>query len=464
MLDCPWYGEFRSGARDEYLYYPHQDAWSDTFSTTVFSLVRPITYYGGLVGYVEAQCRKDLFDQITLEGESAQAPNRMIVLDGDHVFYANFNDPTGALTRHYLAEHESLIGNSKRAVNPLTGEVEMVVTLGGNANSRVVVAQQMNRITGNMGSFLITMYAIILMVLATSIGFFIILVRRMTVPLRHLKDSIDATRADTLSGVETPFSQRDNDEIALIERSFSSMQKRLRESINNEIRLQTLQTKARFETLQARINPHFLYNTLGIISGKCMEVDQYEVADMCNHMASTLRYSLSSPDAISTISEEIQHTRNYLIIMSKRFEHRLEYQFDEDARVADALFPKLCIQPLVENSILHGFENTLADVMRIRVESKLLPGDQWEVRIFDNGCGFGKEQIERINGTIARYKAQGMGAEETDDVSWGGMGILNTFIRIELFSQNKMEMRVANNNSGGACIIIRCPFVDRRKE
>ncbi len=129
--------------------------------------------------------------------------------------------------------------------------------------------------------------------------------------------------------------------------------------------------------------------------------------------------------------EELQHAGNYLVLMKKRYEYRLEYSFDVDEAIQDALLPKLCIQPLIENSLMHGFDQVAVEVMRISVTGRLTGDGFWEIAIADNGSGFPQDALDRITRVIDEYKRRVRKAEESEELSIAAWQF-NTFVRIEL--------------------------------
>ena len=465
IVTAQWYEALTDGLQDEYLCFPHKDNWADDRFTMVYSLVVPIRYYDELVGFAEVQLRMDEYDQAVFDLNLDRHPTRMIVSMDNRLFYSNRASYGGFLTQHYLEADEALISGATHAVNPVTQKDEMIVILPAGNGWNIIVAQELDQIMKDLNVFPLTFAIVAIVILLISVAVNYILINRLTIPLRKLKQNIDSMQADTLTQTQVKLSAgKNSNELTLIQESFNDMQARLKQSMDNEIRLQYLQTKAHFDTLQARINPHYLYNTLGVVSSMCSEVGQDEIAGMCVRLSRILRYSMASADAITTVSEEINHARDYLDLMKKRFEHRLEYTFSIDPGMNDALIPKLCVQPLIENSILHGFETVPVEIMRIDVQGLIPDGNYWEITIRDNGCGFSPEALSRIRTTIEEYKKRMRKVEESSDLSIGGMGIVNTFVRIELFSSRKVEFTLANTPDGGAAITIRCPIIKRTRE
>lgn len=464
VRSCPWYEELTKRKADECLTFPQLDNWTDGGRMNVFSLTVPLRYYDDIVGFIEVQCLLSVFSQLSIDSNYEKYPLRMIVSGDGRVLYTSraYSYAGSYFASHYQKKHDILMDSIQHAVNPVTQKDEMIISLNAKDGWNVIVAQEIDQIMQTVAPFQYTLVVATVAMLCVSIVFCVLMARWMTKPLRALKQTIDSTGVGTLDKpLERPNLLRREDEFGQIEKSFYEMRLRLKQSMDNEIRLTYLQTKAHFDTLQARINPHYLYNTLGVISSMCYEAGQDSIAEMCITLCNILRYSISGIEALATVRDEMRHAQDYLALMKKRYEYRLTYVFDVDPAIEDGLMPKLCIQPLIENSILHGYENIVVDIMRIEIRGKLLENGFWEVSIRDNGCGFSVKALQTIQKTIDEYKRRIRKVEDSPELSIGGMGIVNTFVRIELFSERKVRMTLSNAGDGGAIITIRCPLIGK---
>ena len=111
--------------------------------------------------------------------------------------------------------------------------------------------------------------------------------------------------------------------------------------------------------LQSQINPHFLYNTLDTIRGQAMCDDNIEVANMIETLASFFRYSISRKGNLVTLRDELNNINNYMRIQQYRFNNRFSLEIvvdEEDMQAYDFYVPRLILQPIVENAIVHGLE------------------------------------------------------------------------------------------------------------
>jgi LytS/YehU family sensor histidine kinase len=176
--------------------------------------------------------------------------------------------------------------------------------------------------------------------------------------------------------------------IAYLNISYARLaEKRLRFERELEIsRLSEQKTKAELEALQAKVNPHFLYNTLNSIAELSLHQGS-KARQMTIALAELFRYSLNKKnETLITVEEEVEMVENYLMIEKIRFEDKLEVSIEVDEGARRAKVPKFILQPLVENAVIHGLRDP--DKMGvIRVVIRRHDG-RLEFRIYDNGSPF----------------------------------------------------------------------------
>jgi two-component system, LytTR family, sensor kinase len=152
------------------------------------------------------------------------------------------------------------------------------------------------------------------------------------------------------------------------------------------IQLQDLKMKAELAALQAKINPHFLYNSLNSIASLVHENPE-RAEDMVINLSKFYRYSTGrSEDYFDTLSNEIEMIKTYLAIEQVRFGDRLQYVIDILPALSEIKIPRFLIQPLVENSIKHGIAQ-VPDKGLIQI-SVAMQDDWIELNVHDNGPAF----------------------------------------------------------------------------
>lgn len=166
----------------------------------------------------------------------------------------------------------------------------------------------------------------------------------------------------------------------------AQLEKSLRHQESEAARLRQLIEQSRFAQLQSQINPHFLFNTLQSISNVAGIERASVTGDMVVRLANFFRYTLDHDDSVVTLAREVDLLRDYISLQELRFGERISFEMDCDARCDGCMIPKFTLQPLVENSIVHGMRSR-GEGGRIRIVTQC-EGDSCVIRITDNGGGF----------------------------------------------------------------------------
>ena len=230
------------------------------------------------------------------------------------------------------------------------------------------------------------------------------------------------------------FNSKSRDEISLLGRKLNQMIDELQNLIDKEYKLVISQKKAEYRALQARIKPHFLYNSLNCIIGLNRLGDRKRLELAILDLKDMMRYSLSNENnnGWSTIEEEVTFINQYIHLEKLRFEDKLQFilEYNEDAK--DYFIPKLLIQPLVENAIIHNVENSLVPIL-VKVKIDIIDNKILQLIIEDEGNGFDTS----ING--------------------GGIGLSNVKERLE-YGISGYEMKVNSIIGKGTKIEIFIPL------
>lgn len=199
--------------------------------------------------------------------------------------------------------------------------------------------------------------------------------------------------------------------------------------------------KNHLDFLQSRVNPHFLFNTLNMISSLARIENAGQTAELMEITASFLRYNLDNISKIVTLEKEMQNLKEYVAIQEYRYGGRYAYYFDADEQALDFLMPCMILQPLVENAIQHGIAMMLSGGW-VRIKALATEeGIRLEVR--DNGVGMDKEQIQDIYKEIYENNSSNT-----------HIGIRNIYRRLQLFYHNGVQFEMENMNPGLKIVIL----------
>ena len=271
--------------------------------------------------------------------------------------------------------------------------------------------------------------------------------RTLTTPIKNIHRSIKFLSLDTLApDAQSPFRSKLN-ELEQLGLAFREMRERLQESLEEVITARLREMEANMFALQAQMNPHFLYNMISNISIMAEESHQGAIAEVCARLSGMLRYISSGSTAPVTLQQELDHTLNYLQLMRLRYEDGVRFEIDVPEALRALEVPKLIVQPLAENSMKYAIHADPPWVISIRGHD--FP-DRWELEIRDNGPGFAEPKLRQLKAKLA--SAHPMIRKPYLQID--GMGILNIYIRLKLFFDNRAEMELGNHPAGGAVVTI----------
>ncbi|MDI4646358.1 sensor histidine kinase [Cohnella hashimotonis] len=181
------------------------------------------------------------------------------------------------------------------------------------------------------------------------------------------------------------------DEIGEIGNGFLRMVEQLKETINDVYVGKIKQREAEITALQSQINPHFLYNTLDSIHWLAIKKKNYDVSEQIEALSEIFRHVLNNGEPLVTIRQELDFLESYMFIQKHKYGSRIQLRIEMDASLMSCKMPKLILQPLVENAIVHGLEQVVEGGL-IEVELTRIP-DGIRFIVADNGAGADEMQI-----------------------------------------------------------------------
>jgi two-component system sensor histidine kinase YesM len=218
--------------------------------------------------------------------------------------------------------------------------------------------------------------------------------------------------------------------------------------------------QAQYLAMQHQINPHFLYNTLECIRGEAMTNGSEDIAKMTETLAQFFRYTISNLDQLVTLDDELTNVRNYYNIHEYRFSDRLklEIKFDDEkdrGAIMNAKVPKLILQPIVENSIIHGVEDMLGSG-RVSILVQYT-GSRLILLVSDNGVGMSPEKLRKLNDGLFNV----YGRFENNSGAGGGIALANVNNRINLLFGEDYGLTVMSEEGVGTDVEITLPYLTR---
>lgn len=297
--------------------------------------------------------------------------------------------------------------------------------------------ERMNR----LGAAVFVLNTVLSVVLAVWIS------RSITGPVSRLVRTARQISKGNLSVEPAP---RSNDELGILSDAFERMSAELKELIERDkasLEKDRLVKELELKALQSQINPHFLFNTLNVLSKLALLEGAEKTSDLIVSMSNLMRYNLRKLDAPVTLRSELEHVKEYFAIQQARFRDRIRLELDIDESALQEAIPSLTLQPIVENAFVHGIAGREEGAV-IRLEIKRA-GKGVLIRIADNGAGMSEEA--RL--ALLRLEAE-PGKEQSQST---GLGTRNVFKRLQLFYGRGDLVDIASVPGEGTTVTIVIP-------
>lgn len=278
---------------------------------------------------------------------------------------------------------------------------------------------------------------------AVSIALSLRLSRQMFQPIGTLHRAITQVGKNDLE-VQVPVQEGQCDELGELAQQFNGMVLSLRRNQQALLKNQQALNDAQIRMMQAQLNPHFLCNTLDTMKwiSKINQVPQ--VALMSTNLADILRFCIS-PDEFVELRQELAILGRYVEIQRIRLSDSFTFAQDVPEGLLSCLVPKMMLQPLAENAILHGLSGVQDG--RLTVTARESDG-VLEICVLDNGCGFPAEML---------------GPYQAPEQQTGHLGLFNVDTILRKHYGESFGLRLGNRKDGaGACITARLPM--RRRD
>ncbi|MEG0640048.1 MAG: histidine kinase [Clostridia bacterium] len=235
------------------------------------------------------------------------------------------------------------------------------------------------------------------------------------------------------------------DEFNLLAHRFNAMSNEIEKLIRETYLLRLSQQAAELKALRAQINPHFIFNTLQSIHYLALEHNAYEINMVVDSLSSILHYSLREEKNNVPLREEVRIVQEYLIIQQVRFIDRLCIHMDVASETLDLLLPQMILQPLVENSVLHGMKNSMAQCT-VSLCSRST-AEAFFVEIKDNGIGIEPHKLHELRNALKSCV--------TEPICGNHIGIRNCWMRLNYLYPGAVTMNLESEPGIGTQIQIQ---------
>ena len=236
------------------------------------------------------------------------------------------------------------------------------------------------------------------------------------------------------------------DEMGRLAASFDRMTDEYRQNLARSVQRERELNETRLRMLQSQLNPHFLYNTLDCMKWLGVTGGVPQVAELAADLAALLRAGISGSERI-TLEQELELVSRYLAIQEVRFGDRFVCEIDVEDRFQHCVVPKLILQPLVENAIIHGVADSEEGYIKLWAEAD---GEDLLLKVSDNGGGMPDEVLRSI--------------ENHEQIPGGHLGLNNVDRIVRLSYGGAYGLSAWRNEGGGSCVQLRLPMKKGEKE
>ena len=261
------------------------------------------------------------------------------------------------------------------------------------------------------------------------------------------------------------------DEVGVLKDSFNKMIRRLNDLVISEYQARDQLQKAEISEqkmamlyLKQQINPHFLYNTLDMIRLKAAINKDTEVSQMLMKLVSFYRLSTKVHDSMVTVRKEVDMLDAYMSLMCYRYPE-IRYHSDIMPEAMDMEIPNFILQPLLENSLMHGLKDRRYQgsvTLRICVNEQ--DNSELDIWLSDDGIGIPDDKMEELNAYNAKDSEALYRVQTQSQGDRTHLGVINVISRLKLYYQENAEVIYTRNKTGGTTVKIKIKTASERHE
>lgn len=407
--------------------YNYVDTTFDSYvmnqDQSLMALITPLSdYASGQLGVLEVAIQMDIMFP-ELYGESE---NIIFFIDEKGMLHCQeesreaisaYLQENTLLTREEQENNEIVIDYLKWQGDPVLVGRQYIKELNGVLVSIDNLQEEIGVVHRNRNVFL---FALVL--ISVALSYFInYVVKNLLSQFYRIIESIRQVQKGDLN---IKIEDCGSDEVGELGNQINKMMERIRQLMEDNLTRERLVKNSEIKALQNQINAHFIYNVLESIKMMAEIDEKYDISDAITSLGKLLRYSMRWTSGSVTVGEELEYVKNYLALINLRFDYEIYLSLNMPEAVFHQEIPKMSLQPIVENAIVHGIEQ-IAEDTNIYVKGMFENGD-CIIEITDSGKGMTEQQVEalhrRINGEL----------EADDSGNGNGIGLKNVQDRIKI--------------------------------
>lgn len=442
--DIPYLEPVSAAAGESVIVSVHPDYWSSNDTVLVYSLMKALRGEG--MGFLEVESRVDSLQSLELSDPDIHF---LVVANGGELLYASEKGYGTELSESDCERIKELQDDMV-----LTDKGMIYTKSASSEFDLTVLAYKKNYLLEKEMWRLFSIAA--LATLATfgiSLAMIVFWAGVLTRPVKRLQETVENTNIENLQDHQRLEEDGYTDEFQELIRAYQAMMARLDKALQKEKQAAMLQLQAQFDTLQAQVNPHFIYNVLNTISSRAVLDNDETICEMCGCLGNILRYSTNNKERYASVEKELEYLDSYFYLLKARYGNRLEVVIDVEEEIRKRIIPKMTLQQLVENCVKHSSRN-MDRTIRILLMGRKREGS-WTIRVEDNGPGISEPDLLDLRGRLEEIRRGILERGIPAEMEIGGMGIVNTYARCLLLYSEDLLFEMENVPHGqGFCVTV----------
>ena len=416
----------------------NRDGTDDTLH--VIKLIKDLQTYTP-IGYVRIGLKRDYIDKMTNNISFGSNGNIAILDEQDGMISGEMDDTLiFCMKRETLPKGNFLYGEGK---NEYTA-VYIHSNVTGWDTVGLIPMEYLGRDLAGVRNV-----SAVLIILAVFTGILVsmCIARGLISPI---EDTVDALERFSKGDFDVRLPEDRSDEIGKMNIVFNKTIRDIEELMQKVTQAEILEKEMEFKTLQSQMNPHFLYNTLDAINWMAFKEGQTEICNLVSAISNLMRISISNRQSLIPLEQELGYVRDYLYIQNMRYKGRLETVYDIEESLLDQVVPKLIIQPIVENAIVHGIEKS-HDRNTLYI-SIIRTGANINIIVRDTGVGMSKEKVQSLLKEPETVKSS--------SASHTNLGMYAVHKRLKFLYGEDYGLSVQSEEGEGTTVVIRIPYLE----
>lgn len=458
----PWYTKVKENMEEKYFLIP--TSWETHTYMKIFqtvSLVRRIsdTTVTRSLGYMKIDTDLDALDSIVSSVRTNEV-SRVVIISSDHktLLDTALKYPEDLSNKHFV---NRVTAEESGQFREIVDGIEQLIVFHRSPYTGWTVAAMLPISTMNKENKQIRnsviLIACIMIGLSSLFAYWIS--NNLTKRIRSLKRMM--VKAE-MGQFDVRVEDTSSDEVGNLTMGFNSMLRNIDELIHQNYILQLKEAESQMQALQAQINPHFLYNTLNVMRSISNYHGVSVVAKMVEVLSDMFRYSIMKDSGYVELNEELEQVKRYLFIQNIRFDHLFTLETEVPDLLLKTSIVRQTLQPIVENSIIHGLENMdEPGKLLIRAHRE---GSKIIVMIIDNGVGIEPERLRNIQEGLSDAHLQiwhSMPNQTRMGTGMGtGMGIRNVHQRLQLRFGKEYGLSIDSVYRQGTTVSLYMPYLE----